>query len=338
MGFFDWLFASRTSGDGDQRLKQAVERVIEGTDPRLKAVSHARARLEPAVAHALAFASETVGSLPSCIEMTPAAWSQSALLRAMYVRPADVASTLSNSLDLRQFLGSQQAQGLQTICCAIGATRTERSVFGAAMEGGVLRQDVAQKTVGFSDFRLVGFSANEDLLRSRLEDVILEGLVLAALRDIAGNRQRTDHLEMYRQLLHTRLRLVEQSGAGLDASLGDYSREGRDLVQLRHELAENEAELAALQSGGGGLEAALQPVIDALHNAEAVVRTERISLRLNHMNILVGPEVEDASSIELFEFSTANPDRPRRVAFLATFPRDAVVERRLDFDAVLRSL
>lgn len=76
MGFFDWLFASRVSGEGDQRLKQAVERVIEGTDPRLKAVSHARARLEPAVAHALTFASKTVGSLPPCIEMTPTAWTE----------------------------------------------------------------------------------------------------------------------------------------------------------------------------------------------------------------------------------------------------------------------
>lgn len=341
MGFFDWLFSSPLVGEdaaGGERLKHAVERVIEGTDPRLKVVSHAREKLTPAVAQALVFASKMAGSLPPCIEMTPAAWSQSALLRAMYVRPAEVASALSNSLDLRQFLGSPQAQGLQTVYCAIGATRVERTVLGVAMEGDMLRQDVAQKTVGFRDFRLVGFSPSEGALRARLEEVILEGLVLAALRTIADNKQRTDHLEMYRQLLRTRLRLVEQSGAGLDALLGERAHEERDLARLRHDLAENEAELNTLHEAGGGRAAALQPVIDALSNAEAVIRADQISLRLNSMNIIVGPEVESASTIDLLEFSTANPDRPRRVAFLVSFPRDAVVEHRIDLDAMLRSL
>lgn len=338
MGFFDWLFGSKECCAENERLKAAVDQVIEGTDPRIKAIGNVRERLAPAVAHALDYAQQFVGSVPPCLEMTPEAWSGSAVLRALFVRPADVTNTLANNPDLRGFLGSSHARGMETIYCVLGATRVERTAFGVALEGDMLRQDIAQKTVGFNDFRLVGFAPTEELLRARLEDIVLEGLVLAALRDIAENKQRSEQLAGSRQLLQTRLNLMQQSGAGLDAMLDSHSPEGRDIARLRRELAENEVELTALKANGSGFDAVLEPLIEALHNAEALIRPQQISLRLNSMNIVVGPDVADASTIELIEFSTANPVRPRRVAFLVSFPRHAVVERNVDFDAMLRTL
>jgi hypothetical protein len=338
MGFFDWLFGSKDCCEGDERLKTAVDRVIEGIDPRLKAIGNARERLAPAVAHALDYAHELVGGLPHCIEMTPAAWSQSPLLRAMFVRPADIASALSNSLDLREFLGSSHLQAGETVYCVLAATRAERTVFGVAMDGEFLRQDIVQKTVSFNDFRLVGFSRTEALLRTRIEEILLEGLLLTVLRDIAGNKARGERLASYRQLQLTRLRLMEQSGAGPVSMLEQHSREHRDIDRLRRELAENEAELKALKVNGTGFDGTLEQVINALHNAESVIQPKQVALRLNSMNILVGEDVDDASTIELIEFSTANPARPRRVAFLAAFPRDAVVKRRIDFDAMRNAL
>jgi len=153
MGFFDWLFGSGPCCEGNERLKVAIERVIEGTDPRIKGIGDAYERLSPVVAAALHYAHGLVGAMPPCIEMTPEAWGQSPMLRAMFARPGDVANTLSGSHDLREFLGSPQALGIETIHCVVAATRVERTVFGAAMEGDILREDVAQKTVGFSDFR-----------------------------------------------------------------------------------------------------------------------------------------------------------------------------------------
>lgn len=338
MGFFDWLFGNRAYSEDDERLKAAVDRVIEGTDPRIKVISNARERLSPAVAHALDYARRFVEPLPSCIEMTPDAWGQSPLLRAMFVRPLEVANTLSNSHDLQEFLSSSQAQGIETVYCVVGATRVERTVFGVAMDGGVLRQDVVQKTVSFDDFRLVGFTRTEALLRARIEEIVLEGLLLSALRDIADNKQRGEQLEAYRQLLLTRLRLVEQSGAGISAMLDNDSRKGRDLDQLRRQLTENESELAAIKSSGSGFDAVLVGVIDALHNAESVIRAQQVLLHLNSMNVMVDAEADDAATIELIEFSTINPERPRRVAFLVSFPRHSVVERHVDFDAMLQTL
>lgn len=338
MGFFDWLFGSRACSEESERLKAAIERVIEGTDPRIRALDNACERLAPAVAEALDYAQGLVASLPPCIEMTPQAWERSPMLRAMFARPAEVANTLSSSPDLREFLGSPQALGIETVHCVLAATRVERTVFGPAMEGEILREDIARKTVGFDDFRLLGFSPTEALLRARIEEIVLEGLVLAALRAIADNRQHSEQLGTYRQLLLIRLRVLEQSGAGLDALHESHCREDRDIARLRRELAANDAGLTALKSNGSGFEAVLDSIVETLHNAKSVIGAQQLSLHLDSMNIVVGAEVPDALNIELIEFSTANPDRPRRVAFLASFPRRSVIERQIDFDAMLLRL
>lgn len=336
MGLFDWLFGDRHNGD--ERLRAAVDKVIAGTDPRLKAVSGARERLTPAVEQALIYAHEAVGKIPAGIELTPENWSREPLLRAFFTRPADIAGTLSASQDLRDFIKTPAAVGLQTLHGVVAGTRVERTVLGQAMEGEMLRQDVAQRTVSFTDLRIAGFAASEAEIRSLLEDFVLEQLVLAALRDMAGNKQRSDQLGAWRQLLQTRLRLLEQSGAGLESRLEGGSREAPDLAQLRRQLAENEAELAAIRPSGNGFERSLDPVLEALRNAGEIIQPKRLNLRLNAMNILVGPEVADAAEIELVEFSTVNPDRPRRVGFLASFPRSAYVERTVDLDALMRSI
>jgi hypothetical protein len=337
MGFFDRVFGSKDSRERDERLRETVERVIEGTDPRLKAIRDVRKRLNPAVSHALDTAHDLVARFPPCIEMSPDTWGQSPMLRAMFGRPADIANTLSNSPDLREFLDTSEALGVETLYCVVAATRVERTVLAPALEGDKLRQDVVQKTVGFSDFRLIGFSRSEEELRARFEDILVEDLVVAALRDMAENRQqRGEEAGSYRQLLLTRLRLMEQGGAGLE--LDSEMPESADANWVRDQLAENEAELAKLKSGPAGLDGVLARVVEALHDAESIIQPTQISLRLNAMNIVVGPEVPDASTIELMEGSTVFPNRPRRVAFLASFPRQAVVRRRIDFDAALRPL
>ncbi len=337
MGFFDWLFNGKSATQGNERLLAAVERVIEGTDPRLKAMSGARERLSPAVEHALDFAHTAVSHIPAGIELTPENWGRTPLLHAFFTRPGDVGEALSASQDLRDFMKSPAASGMETLHCVVAATRVERTVLGHAMEGEMLRQDVAQRTVSFSDMRIAGFTATEDVLRAGMEDFVLEQLVLAALRDVAENRQRSDQLEAYRQLLQTRLRLLEQGGS-VDSMLATAPREATDVAKLRNQLAANEAELNEIRPAGVGLDAYLDPVIEALHNAEAIIQPKLLDMRLNAMNIVVGPEVPDASDIQLVEFSTANPERPRRVGFLASFPRSAFVEKPVDFDALLRSI
>ena len=339
MTFFDWLFGRSDAADGEnERLEAALDKVIETVDPRLKAVSNARERLRPSVLAALEWAQRGVDRLPTSLELSEANWSNSALLRAFFVRPADVADTLARSQDLREFLGSKEALGSETLYGILAATRVERTVLGSAMQNGMLRQDVAQRTVSFRDFRVAGFTRTEDEIRRGLADFVVEQAVLAALREIAGNRERSDQLDAYQQLLQMRLRLLEQGEEGCDPLRDPADRQPMDVDRLKSELAANEAELTALRSGNIGFDGVLDTVAGALDRVREIIAPQRIALRLNAMNIVVGEEETNASDLELVEFSTLNPDRPRRVGIFVHFSRFSVPERKVDLDALMRTI
>ncbi len=175
------------------------------------------------------------------------------------------------------------------------------------------------------------------VVRQRIADTVLEGLVIAALREINRRQQQGDRLAFAQRLLSSRLELMEKSRAGLDA-LECGSWKGRDIERLRDSLAANAAELAAHHSAGSGLDATLEGVISTLEAADAVIHAEKLSLSLDAMNIVVPPGSPDASIVPLLEFSTATPGSSRRVAFLASVPRHAVAERKLDLAAGMRLL
>lgn len=333
MGFLDWLLGKGGEVcDGDPRLAGAVARVIDATDPRLRLLDGVQERLCPAVTRALAYADQVAAALPPCIDTTPDNWSASPVLRAFFVRPADVAAALRDSHDLQDFLASPAGSALDRVCCVVAATRSEQTVLGTALDGDIVRHDVEQKTVSFRHFRLFGFAATEEALRQRIADTVLEGLVIAALREINSRQQQGDRLAFAQRLLSGRLELMEKSRAGLDA-LECGSWKGRDIERLRDSLAANAAELAAHHSAGSGLDATLEGVIRTLEAADAVIRAEKLSLSLDAMNIVVPEGRPDAAIVPLLEFSTATAGSSRRVAFLASVPRHAVAERKLDLAA-----
>ncbi|RTL42227.1 MAG: hypothetical protein EKK49_01140 [Rhodocyclaceae bacterium] len=338
MGFFDWLLGGRSAScAGDERLQAAVARVIGSIDPRLQFLDDASSRLCPAVTHALKYADQVVACIPPCVEMNSQAWSQNPVLRTVFARPADVAETLSASVDLQDFLASPAAVGLERVCCMVAATRVEQNVLGIALEGDQLRQDVPQTTVSFQHFRLFAFAADEAALFRRIHELVLEGLVMAALQEIAVRQRQSDQLPFDHQLLQTRLSLLERSRPGLDA-LECHSWRGRDLDGLRRQLADNEAALVERSVSGAGLEMVLAAVIETLLAAERIIHARRLALRVNAMNVLVEADKDDALNVPLIEFSTPTAVGTRRSAFLASFARDAVVERKLDFAAGMRLL
>lgn len=338
MGLLDWLFGTpRGACAGDARRDEALAQLIDAVDPRLRLVGTARERLCPAVATALDYADGVAASLAPCVDTRPAAWAASPVLRAFFVRPADVAETLATSQDLQDFLASPVAIDVAQVYCVIAATRSEQTVLGPALDGDILRQDVQQTAVSFRHFRLFAFSASDGAMRRRVADIVLEGLVLAALRRVAERQQEGERLAFAQRLLAGRLQLIEQSRAGLDALEPDSWR-GRDIDSLRARLAANSAELHALEAAGNGLEATVDTVVQTLADAATLIRAEPLCLHLDAMNIVVPPEHAGARAVPLLEFSTATPGTSRRVAFCATFPRSAVAERRMDWDAGMRML
>ena len=101
---------------------------------------------------------------------------------------------------------------------------SERRTLGVAHEGDVMRSDVPQTTVSFSDHQVRICGPEDAGLRREIVLRMIDQLAIEALSRIAADSSRRDVLEQERALLATRLRLLERQGTGMRSVLGATGR------------------------------------------------------------------------------------------------------------------
>jgi len=309
MSFFDWLLVGREVPRVDGALEAAVHHVMQATDPRLAALHGAQERLQPVVAAALDYTKRVITFLTPQIPLTAEAWATTPELRALFAQPGKIPATLAVSPELREFLRTTADKSQETLLCILAASPTEQVSFGTSIEEEVPCQEVERRSISFGHFRLSAFARSLSQLQQRIQDTLLEGLVMAAMHRITRQREQTLKLEADHQLLSNRLDLMERSRAGLNG-LDPEHGEQRDSQALRQQLHDNETHLAQLKPGRGWLEATLIAALQVLNEAEQTIRIEPLTLWLNSMNVLVAPEAPDASAITLAQITHPEARRP----------------------------
>jgi len=335
MGFFDWLFPLPPRPAGHDDLDHAIDQVMASADPRLKVLTGARERLSPAVARALVYARHVSTRQPPAIPLGAEHWAHQPILRALFVQPDEISHTINQSPDLREYLDHSSSPATDQLFCIVAVTPAEHVVLGTAMDGEMLRREVEQHVVSFGDFRLLGFSPGLPALQVRIQEMVLEALVLDALAKIAADRRLSQSLEAEHSLLLHRLNLFSKSRAGLN-SLEVHGPHHQDLDSLRQQLMENEQRLADLKPENGWLEATLAKLVECLTEAPRTLPIQPLELWLNAMNVLQPPQAPDAMPVTLLEVE--RPQRPRRLYFPAIIASTALAPRHLDIDGALRLL
>jgi hypothetical protein len=320
-----------------QRVTDTVERVMQ-LHPQLRLARHYQKSLAPAVATSLKYVRALVDSVPAPREASAAAWAGDPYIHAYFVAPDDVARVMSRSADLRSFF--VRNGDLPEAYAVLGMELTERHILGVGLEGDVLRRDVPQTTVSFSDHQVRMCGRTDADLRSEIVRRLLDELALEGLARTAADKSRRDVLERERALLKTRLQLLERQGTGIRAVLGsDATADSGELAQLETEVEENERHLADLGLREDALDRQLEHVraVFAEPDRHLYVSTKR--LRLDRMNVVL-----DEHSTQVgddFEFQVARlPTTPPRVrAFsLVRFARTAMLPEKSMFEEAAQIL
>ena len=341
MGILD-RFWNRAGGDAHRadgaRLAAAIDKVVQGTDPRIKLAKGYRRRLEPAVARALEHAADVARSLPAALDLAPARWASEPVLRAMFARAEDIPGLISTSPSLREYARQNAHSGVDPVYCILTATLRERTVLAHALEGEILRADVAQRTVAFAEPRIVAGAASEEEFRRALEDWCLEQMVLAALERIAGMRARRERLQAQRELLRARLRMLQRAGAGLGGVLASQEAPAEDAEHLREQLERNDRALEEAGAGIRTLDAYLERVAEVLAHPEQVVSRREVNLTLDAMNVVGAPGAAGTVDLAFGEFAVTHPEPRRRVALLVRVARRDVPSSGPSLEAAMKLL
>ena len=319
--FLQSLFTDANQpGKFDKELMlMAIERVVDGTDPRLRAVSHYRRKLWPAVEQAIDFVITTVNAMSPSIRADRQGYMTDPRLRALFASPEHLREILSFSDGMHRYLKQAPEPLPAELYAGLGAVRVEKNTLGIEMDGEILRRDVPQTTVSFCDHRLICLTDSELKTRRELMKRGFDYLIETALQRLTESRvQKTQLEQQQRQLLQQKSSLLKKAQVGLE-SLTETSEEPVELDALEQQLQNLETELNQLRADSATLEQHLLQVAATLSEPTQWLQMDAIALTLDHNNTKVTGDTCRVTTSMTFQEIVMGKNR-RLAALFVHFP------------------
>ena len=301
-------------------MLRGIERVVDGTDPRLRAVSHYRRKLWDPVERTIDFVVTFVNALPPAITADRQGYMTDPRLRALFASPDSLREILSFSDGARNYLKQARDSLPAELYAGLGAVRVEKNVLGIDLDGEILRRDVPQTVVNFCDHRLVFLTDNEQDTRRELMRRTADYLIETALQRLTASRvQKTQLEQQQRKLLQQKANLLKKAQVGFESLAGPAAPEPVDPATLEQQLQDLETELGQLRADSATLDKHLAKVAATLSEPEKYLRLESVSLTLDHVNTKVPPDSPRVANSMTFQEIVMGKDR-RVAALFVRFP------------------
>ncbi len=288
-----WLpgaFGPRLDDDLIARTAWCVDRV----EPRLRQIRGFPGRYAVSIAQAWRYCQGLASTLTDPIDVTPQAFAQDPLVHALFASSEDIPQVLARSPAVRTW--HQDATKPPQVYALMGVRRWDKDFFGISEAQGVLRRDVPQKAVFFTDhtFSELGASLTQthDLLATRFLGS-LTARVKDRLEALSASRQR---LEQTQDEVRARMRTHP------------------DDIGLKQELQRTLSDLGAAVSALD-LRAYAQHFEEVMLNPAQYLRLTERSITLNAMGIET-PEATDTTAHRLALQELSGRDRRRWIVML----------------------
>ncbi|HHJ16224.1 MAG TPA: hypothetical protein ENJ80_05945 [Gammaproteobacteria bacterium] len=306
----------------ERELQEAIEHVVDEVDPRIRALGGYRKKLRPCVERTLTYCSDLVDRIPESIEASSKSWGKDPMVKAFFSTAGDLRRIFSHNKEVRDFFDRRPDAGL---CYALlSMERNERTTLGMEMRGEVLKRDIKQISVSFTDHWVVKPSASEEELRKNLEQRAFDVLISYALERITELVAARDSLEEQNHLLGMQLKIAHLRSQSLAPPRGSGNI---DIEDLREQAAHTGQALEQAHARLTTLDDYIDRIADVLGDPQAHLRLNRISMCLSGMNIkLDGLSSATGNTLELSEASLGK--NLKRILSITRFPRDDLLPKR----------
>lgn len=311
--------APQASGLDPALVDAAIERAVDGTDRRLRAMRNYRKRLRDPVEHAARHVIALVEGLPAPAEISQRAFSTDSRVRAFFSSNEHLREVLGGFRELRDYLQDYTGSLPDEIFGLLSMAMEERSVLGMELEGEVMRRDVLQVAVNFCNHRYLCPTAAEADSRWELKKRAFDFLLARALERLVEEKKKRSELDRQRHLLRQKLAAMKAGNWGLASMFEDAGGLQPDLPALEAQIESIDVELGQAGSGTIGLEESLEHLIDTLERAEDWLAAREVCLRLDHRGIKVS-DTSSARSRELRLAELFTHTGLRRIVLLGRVP------------------
>ena len=334
LSFLSSLFTSadRSSDSPDESLVElAIERVVDATDPRLRAFPNYRKRLYPGAQRSVAHVQSLVGSLPEPVEISRRSFSADPRLRAFFASPDRMQQVVGSAPSMVEFLTNCRGPYPEYIFGLLAPEMQERKTLGMELEGNQVRRDVMQEVVDFSDHRFFGAAGSEEEARDGIKKRAFDYLAAMALRRIVDVEEKRSELERRKGLLQRKLNAMQVGNWGLEEMPAKDADDHPDYRSLGEQISEVEDELMKLPCNEASLENRFDCINAILEKPEDWLSLRKFDLHVDVMSLKLTDSTDARSKpLELTKFRALNGGT--RVALFGYFPRAELPPKR-DFFA-----
>lgn len=294
-------------------VDQIAEFVIDQTSSRLRAIPGSVRRLRGPVANAMRHIDQIVEQVPGVLPCGRSTFTADPRVNAFFVDHKHLQQVFSQSKEVRALFDVHpDVAECFGLLCMHGE---ERQQLGMALIDDLVRSDVMQTTVSFTDHQIVSPGSDEADARCALKCCIFKSLIGHIQKQSMTAETEAYELENRHRALRARLRRLELHPTG-----------GGDRTDVQCQLNAIEERLQGQGPRLVSLEDRLRFVIEVLSHPEHVLRARKRSIYVDRMGIKHDHLEKGACELHLSEVQIGR-QRPR-VASLVCFRRDELLPQR----------
>jgi len=297
-----------------QSIDQLAELIIYETSSKFRAIPGSVRRLRGPVTNTLRYVDDLARQVPGAVHCRRSTFTEDPRVNAFFVDHKHLQEVFSQSKEVRDLFdhNPDAAECFALLCMC----REERKYLGMALVDDIVRNEVMQTSVSFSDHQIISPGIGEADARCALKCCIVKSLISYIRKQSIEAATQAADLENRHRALSARLKRLElnPSGAG-------------DPIELRRKLEAIEVQMVGQGRRFTSLEDQFDFVIEVLSHPEQVLKGRKCSLFLDRLG--VKHEALGAGAAYELPFAEIEMVRQRpRVASLVCFPREELLPKR----------
>jgi hypothetical protein len=283
-------------------LWEAVNLVVKLSHPNIHYVSNYRKKLMPAVEHTLRYADELIVQMPGPVLVEEDSWNTNPFLRVAFSTNQQFITFFSEQKALKEFFQKTDASRCYAL---LVMTRNNRKIFGTELVGEIVKRDVLQTSIDFSDHQIVSPMISEAAIRKELSLRTLSLLATHALEDMLSLIEWKKEMETEKQILEVKLHIHDARVRSRKSLLPDIS-DTVETSEVTEVLGQLDRKIAEVRTEIDEPKDYLNRVTALLYHPEQFLRYEPVQLLVNDMKIVIENHHHGkVDEIGFAEFSTS---------------------------------
>lgn len=181
------LFARHDTPE-DRLIRMAIDAIVAGTDPRLRAAAGVDNRLREPARTAICYVRQLADRLGPAVELSAAVYGSDPRVRALFGSVDSMRQIIARDTALRTFEREAGHQAGDEVFALLLAERRLKHVLGMDLQGEVVMRDLAKTLLVFSKHRLRAVAASEAASGRAMRILAFRQLVAAARRRVEDAR------------------------------------------------------------------------------------------------------------------------------------------------------